>query len=179
MSVRYWRRGGSIKQLGSVEESFVSRLRPGDHFILGGKLLEFVKVHEMIAYVRKAQGKKGYVPRWNGGRLPLSTELADAMLALLEQARQGIQQGVEMHFIDPLMRIQQTISALPSAQKLLIETWQSREGCHAFIYPFAGRSAHMGLASLIDWRLATQSENTLTVSVNDYGFELLSFKPID
>ncbi|MBC8057305.1 MAG: DNA ligase-associated DEXH box helicase, partial [Rhizobiales bacterium] len=48
-----------------------------------------------------------------------------------------------------------------------------------FIYPFAGRNAHIGLGSLLAWRLARDAPNTFSISINDYGFELLSAEPID
>ncbi len=45
MSVQYLR-GAKI---GSVEESFVARMKPGDCFLFGGRLLELVRIHEMTA----------------------------------------------------------------------------------------------------------------------------------
>ena len=71
------------------------------------------------------------------------------------------------------------LSKLPTPTSLLIEQFHSREGQHLFIYPFAGRNAHIGLASLLAWRLARQAPNTFSLSVNDYGLELLSALPID
>jgi ATP-dependent helicase Lhr and Lhr-like helicase len=38
---------------------------------------------------------------------------------------------------------------------------------------------HLGLASLIAWRLAQQRPNTFSMSVNDHGFELLAAEPVD
>jgi ATP-dependent Lhr-like helicase len=55
----------------------------------------------------------------------------------------------------------------------------SREGTHLFLYPFAGRHAHLGLANLIAWRVAQHAPNTFSIAVNDYGFELLSATAID
>jgi ATP-dependent Lhr-like helicase len=55
----------------------------------------------------------------------------------------------------------------------------SREGTHLFLYPFAGRHAHLGLANLIAWRVAQRAPNTFSIAVNDYGFELLSATDID
>ena len=72
-----------------------------------------------------------------------------------------------------------TWSALPSPDTLLAETMHSREGTHLFLYPFAGRHAHLGLASLIAWRVAQRAPNTFSIAVNDYGFELLSATDID
>jgi ATP-dependent Lhr-like helicase len=62
---------------------------------------------------------------------------------------------------------------------LLLETLQSREGTHLFLFPFAGRNAHIGLGSLLAWRMAKNAPNTFSISINDYGLELLSAKPVD
>ena len=51
---------------------------------------------------------------------------------------------------------------------------KSREGWHLFLYPFAGRDIHLGLTSLIAWRAARERQGVFSLSVNDYGFEILS-----
>ena len=179
MVVKFWSKGASGKSLGSVEENFIARLKPGDHFLFGGRLLELVRVHEMTAFVRKATSKKAAVPRWNGGRLPLSTELANAMVARMDAAAHGHFDGPEMQMIKPLLTVQSDWSALPTNTNLLAESMQSREGWHLFLYPYAGRSVHLGLASLIAWRAGKHQPNTFSIAVNDYGLELLSATPVD
>jgi ATP-dependent helicase Lhr and Lhr-like helicase len=169
-------KGGKI---GTVEESFISRLKKGDHFLFGGRLLEFVRVHEMTAYVKRATGNRGAVPRWQGGKMPLSSELAHAMLDCMQDASNGILNEPEMQAIAPLLAIQQRWSALPAADKLVVEFTHSREGQHAFMYPFAGRSVHIGLAALLAYRIARQQAATFSIAVNDYGFELLSPSEVD
>jgi ATP-dependent Lhr-like helicase len=57
--------------------------------------------------------------------------------------------------------------------------FQSREGWHLFLYPFAGRHVHLGLASLLAWRAAREQPARSRIAINDYGFELLSAKPFD
>jgi ATP-dependent helicase Lhr and Lhr-like helicase len=179
MVVKFWSKGASGKSLGSVEENFIARLKPGDHFLFGGRLLELVRVHEMTAFVSKATGKKAAVPRWNGGRLPLSTELAKAMVARMDAAAHGHFDGPEMQMIKPLLQVQSSWSALPTNINLLAESMHSREGWHLFLYPYAGRSVHLGLASLLAWRAGKHQPNTFSIAVNDYGLELLSATPVD
>jgi ATP-dependent Lhr-like helicase len=174
MTVKYLS-GGTI---GTVEESFVSRLRRGDCFLFAGRLLELLRVHEMTAYVKRATGRRAAVPRWSGGRMPLSSEMADAVLARLEQAGQGVFDGPEMRLAEPLLRVQQAWSKLPDPHTLLVERLRSREGWHLFVYPFAGRHVHLGLASLLAWRLARRAPATFSVAVNDYGLELLAPEPV-
>jgi ATP-dependent Lhr-like helicase len=58
--------------LGSIEEYFISRLKIGDTFWFAGRSLELVKIKDMTAFVRKSPKKKGIIPSWMGGRMPLS-----------------------------------------------------------------------------------------------------------
>ena len=169
MAVRY-QAGGYI---GSVEESFIARLRPGDAFLFAGRSLELVRVRDLTAEVKRAAAKRPAIPRWQGGRLPLSTTLARRVLGLLAEAAEGRLDEPEMTALGPLLQIQSRWSALPRPGELLIERTRSREGEHLFVYPFAGRLAHEGLATLTAWRLGQHGPATFSLSVNDYGFELL------
>ncbi len=161
-------------RLGTIEESFVARLKPGDCFTFAGRVLELVKVHDMDVYVRVGSRKTGVVPRWMGGRMPLSTELSAALRIKLDEAARGEFIGLEMQAVAPLLEVQRRWSRIPARDELLIERWRSREGHHLFIYPFAGRLVHEGLAALWAWRLAQRLPNSFSMSVNDYGVELLS-----
>lgn len=164
-------RGGS---LGTVEESFIARLNPGDVFLFSGRALELIKVRDLVAYVRPASTRRHSVPRWYGGRLPLSSELADTVLEILEEVDEGIYLDPEVEAVRPVLEVQREQSALPGRHHLLIERCRSREGHHLFIYPFAGRLAHEGLAALLAWRIGQLQPATFSLSVNDYGLELLT-----
>ncbi|HWT68906.1 MAG TPA: ligase-associated DNA damage response DEXH box helicase [Pseudomonas sp.] len=179
IQLKFWSKGGGGKQLGSVEEGFIARLKPGDGFLFAGRLLELVRVENMTAYVKRSTVKKAAVPRWNGGRMPLSSELANAVVARFSAAAQGQFDGPEMQTLRPLLEVQQQWSGLPTENSLLAETLKSREGWHLFLYPFAGRQVHLGLASLLAWRVSQRQPLTFSIAVNDYGLELLSATPVD
>ncbi len=170
---------GSGKSLGSVEESFVTRLRPGDKFLFAGHCLKLERLRDLVATVRVVPGRPSGTPRWMGGKMPLSTHLADALRARLDDAAAGKFEGPEMKRLQPILEIQAVISRIPRRNELLIEEHQSREGYHAFIYPFAGRLAHDGLAALFALRLGRLSPNTFTLAANDYGIEILGTNPLD
>ncbi|MEY4428342.1 MAG: hypothetical protein RLZZ182_1031, partial [Pseudomonadota bacterium] len=126
-------------RLGTVEEGFIARLRKGDCFVFAGRTLEFVRVQDMTAYVRRSEGRKPTVPRWQGGSMPLSSEMADAVLALLDDAAAGqAWHEPEMQAARPMLEAQARLSHLPGSQRLLVEQYQSREGHHLCLYPFAG-----------------------------------------
>ncbi|AVP56450.1 ligase-associated DNA damage response DEXH box helicase [Pulveribacter suum] len=161
-------------RLGSMEESFLSRLSPGDCFVFAGQVLELVRIEQMTAYVRRAPRTRATVPRWAGSRMPLSTVLADFVVRELAQAAGGRYASPELRAVRGLLQLQQRWSQLPTPATLLAETLHTREGWHLFLYPFAGRHAHMGLASLLAWRAAQHEAGTFSIAVNDYGLELVS-----
>jgi len=167
--------------IGHVEETFASRLKPGDSFLFAGRLLRLVRVRDMVAWVRRATQPSGPTPRWAGGRMSLSTELADTVLRLIEQAGAGDSPVVEINAVRPLLELQARWSSLPRRDLLVAERTRTREGWHLFVYPFAGRSAHQGMATLLAWRLAAGSPATYALAWNDYGFELTSAEacPVD
>ena len=160
--------------LGSVEESFVARLKPGDRFVFAGTPLEFVRVRDMKAWVRRAPNGKGAVPRWAGSRLPMSGQLAELLRARFGEAGRGVVRGPEMAALQPLFAVQRKWSYIPAPDELLIEQVKSREGWHLFVYPFEGRLVHEGLSALCAYRLARHAPITFSMASNDYGFELVS-----
>ena len=164
VNIKFLRGGG----LGSVEENFVGRLRRGDRFQFAGRLLELVRLEDMTAYVRLAKSGDGAVPKWMGGRMPLSSELGREVEAVFG----GDHDEQELRAIAPLLILQAKLSALPATGTLLAENVRTRDGQHLFLYPFAGRQVHEGLASLLSLRWGRVQANTFSFAANDYGLVL-------
>lgn len=157
----------SGRTLGTVEEGFASRLKPGKHFIFGGRRLELVRFHKLTATVKAATGKnRGEVAIWGGSKMPLSTELSHAVARALHAPALS----PEMKAVAPILNIQRAWSALPSDQELLVEFTRTREGEHLFIYAFAGRLVNEGLGALAAFRLSRDTGESINVTQNDYGF---------
>jgi len=179
-----WLRGG---RLGTVEESFASRLHPGDRFLFAGRPLTLFQFDGVTAWVKRARGGAALqVPRWNGGRMPLSTLLSVALLDLMQSVAERLTAprvrpapGLlpEVRAVLPLLQTQSQWSQLPTGDGLLIERVQSRDGHHVFLFPFAGRLVHEGLAAVVAWRLAQRKPSTFTMSATDWGFELAGREP--
>lgn len=164
VQVKFLRGGG----LGSVEESFVGRLRRGDRFQFAGRLLELVRLEDMTAYVRLARSGEGAVPKWMGGRMAMSGELGREVECVFA----GDRAAPETRAIARLLDLQAKLSALPGPGRLLVESIRARRGRHLFVYPFAGRLVHEGLAALLSLRWGRIAANSFTFSVNDYGLLL-------
>jgi ATP-dependent Lhr-like helicase len=114
-----------------------------------------------------------------GGRSPLSTHLAEAVRGRLDEAKGGRFADGEMRLVEDLLRLQAEWSIIPARDELLIEQTSYRGGHHAFLFTLAGRLANEGLSSLIGHRLTRDRSCTVSMTANDYGFELLSNDPFE
>lgn len=168
----------SGKYLGMIEEYFIAALNPGDVFWFAGRALELVRVKENEAHVRKTKRKSGRVPSWQGGRMPLSSQLSEMIRFKIDEAAKNKESDAEMRFIKPLMEFQRTRSHLPAKDEFLVEYFHTSEGYHVVMYPFEGRNVHEGMAALVAYRIAQIQPITFSIAMNDYGFELLSDQEI-
>ncbi len=64
------------KWVGNIEEEFLTKLKPGDIFTLGGRLYKFEYAKAMKCYVTEAKTNAPTIPPWFSEQLPLSYELA-------------------------------------------------------------------------------------------------------
>ncbi|KAG1078374.1 hypothetical protein G6F40_016733 [Rhizopus arrhizus] len=90
--------------------------------------------------------------------MPLSTQLAREGESLF--AHPG--KRPEMRAMEPLLRIQLEASALPDRGRLLAERIGTRRGMPLFLFPFAGRAVHEGMAAMIAlrWRATCAMAST-------------------
>lgn len=169
IQLRY--RSGRV--IGTIEESFIAKLQPGQKFLFAGKALELVELKNLDAYVKTARGQVTFTPRWAGGRLPLSDTLSFAVRRALDEASRGIFEGPEMERTRELLDTQARHSHVPRANEVLFEICRTAEGQHLFVFPFEGRAVHEGLAAVLALRLGRAAPGTFSIAVNDYGLELL------
>ncbi len=163
--------------IGVIEESFISRLEPGDVFTLAGKNLEFIMIKDMTALARKSNAKKSIIPSWEGGRMPLSSNLGKMLRRKFNEALTN-SKDVEIIALQPLFDLQEQLSHVPRENELLIEQIETKDGFHLFVYPFEGRLVHEAMAAILAYRISQITPITFSFAMNDYGFELLSDQPI-
>jgi len=170
--------------VGVIEEYFISRLDPGTVFTLAGRNLELVQIKDMTVLVRKSNSKKTIVPSWQGGRMPLSSNLSALLRRKIDEAGSSlsIQSGQslepELTALLPLFQLQQLLSHVPKQNEMLVEHIETKDGYHLFVYPFEGRLVHEAMSALLAFRISQLHPITFSIAMNDYGFELLSDQPI-
>lgn len=171
------------RSLGHVEDSFVGRLREGQHFTFAGQVLRFVGVQADVALVRRGSKKTNLTPIWGGTRLPISESLSRAVRKSLEDSAHAVETGDadglpnELEAFLPVVASQSRRSIVPAADEVLFEMYSGRDGHRLFAYPFEGRLVHSGISALLSLRLGRITPATFTTTFNDYGFELLCPEP--
>ncbi len=164
-------------KIGSVDESFISKLKKGDVFQFAGKRLEFVMLKDMTAYAKASKRPTNVIPSWGGNKFPISETLSQALREVLNDSDDMTNNSETRKALRPLLTAQKEDSILPGAETLLFEQWTSKEGEHLFVYPFEGGLVHEGLAQLWGLRFIGRDPSTFSFSVNDYGFEIMA--PLD
>ncbi len=162
------------KRLGMVEEYFVAKLTIGDAFWFNGQNLVLHKIKDMEVLVRKGNGKKGITPSWMGGTMPLSNCLSAGIKEQLHCYAINTIEQEELHVLSPVLDTQQHRSHVPKLDEFLIEYLETEEGHHYFFYPIEGRFVHEGMAAIISYRIGRTVQVSFSISINNYGFELLS-----
>jgi ATP-dependent Lhr-like helicase len=183
------------RNLGEVEEWFIKGLRPGDVFILNGRNVRLVETRLLTAKVVEAKSALPTVPRWGANKIPLGSGLAAEVVRLrtevarrLAAADGAAPEAAEAWLISEYdisrsnaaaivkhFRLQALVSRVPTADHVLVESFQERDLRHYFFHSLIGRSANDALARIIAWRVQQSKGGNALVTIDDYGF-LLSLR---
>jgi len=126
-----------ITPLGEVEEAFAATLTPGDTFLIGGQVVRFEGLRELVVEVSKRASKEPKIAVFGGTKFATSTQLSERILHKFET---GDFRGLPDYTTDWL-ELQKTMSVLPQRQSLLIETFPRHDRHHLCVFGFAGRNA--------------------------------------
>jgi ATP-dependent Lhr-like helicase len=160
--------------LGEVEESFIQGLVSGDTFVFAGRLLRFEGVKELVAQCSPATGGDPKVPAYGGGRLPLSTFLADRVRGILQDPSRHPRLPAEVR---QWLDIQKWRSGLPRADKLLVEGFPRGSKQFVVAYCFEGRNAHQTLGMLLTRRMERMGLKPLGFVATDYVLGIWGLRP--
>jgi ATP-dependent Lhr-like helicase len=161
--------------LGEVEEYFALGLEEGDTFIFSGQMLRFVGIREMTVEAVRAGGDAPQVPAYVGGRLPLTTHLAERVRAILARpARWDELPDQVREWLD----IQLWRSCLPEPDWLLVESFPRGRKQFMVAYCFEGRNAHQTLGMLLTRRMERAGLAPMGFVATDYVIAVWSMKPV-
>ena len=160
--------------LGEIEEYFVQGLRPGDTFMFAGRLLTFQGIRERFVEATPGGSGEPAVPVYGGGRLPLTTQLASRVRAMLEDPHAW---ATLPGPVEEWLEMQRWRSVLPRADTLLVEAFPRNDREFLVAYTFEGRNAHQTLGMLLTRRMERMGLGPLGFVATDYVIAVWSVKP--
>ncbi|WP_171209502.1 MULTISPECIES: ligase-associated DNA damage response DEXH box helicase [unclassified Ruegeria] len=156
-------RGG--KPLGEVEEAFAASLTPGDTFLIGGQIVRYEGLREMVVEVSRRADRKPKIATFSGTKFATSTQLSDRILRMFAQPDWP---QLPKHTAEWLA-LQRQMSRLPQRERLLIESFPNDGREHLCVYGFAGRNAQQTLGLLLTKRMEETGLAPLGFVATDYA----------
>lgn len=168
-------RVGRGRALGEVEEYFALGLTPGDTFLFAGQMLRFERIREMAVEASRGGGDQPKIPAYAGGRMPLTTHLADRVRAMLACPASWDALPAPVH---EWLDLQRGRSVLPGPDDLLVETFPRGRLHYLVAYCFEGRNAHQTLGMLLTRRMERAGLKPLGFVATDYVVGTWSLEPV-
>ncbi len=156
-------RGG--KPLGEVEEAFAASLTPGDTFLIGGQIVRYEGLREMVVEVTRRADKKPKIATFSGTKFATSTQLSDRILRMFAQPDWPQLPEHTGEWLD----LQRRMSRLPGRDRLLIESFPNDGRENLCVYGFAGRNAQQTLGLLLTKRMEETGLAPLGFVATDYA----------
>ena len=187
--------------IGSIEEEFLFRLKPGDLFVLGGKVYRFEYSKGMNAYVTPAFSELPTIPPWFSEQLPLSFELAlkigefrRKMSIALAKARVKSVKDIDKLLKDEEIKnlldlpisedakkailqyfVEQYLYAeIPNDKFILIEKTSFNKKNFIVFHSLYGRRVNDTLSRVFAILLGQAVEEDIGVMISDNGFALIT-----
>jgi ATP-dependent Lhr-like helicase len=183
---------GNRRALGSVEESFLASLMPGEGFVIGGRSVRVKMIHQDTALVEPATGERVQTPRWMGGKMQLSARLAEEELRLRRALREAWTKGGrgkvisvlsgDWHLPEPAAKriadyvtVQYQAAPVPVDIPVQLERIpHGRRGLLLLFHSVAGRDVNRSLAWVVGHRFARAQTDApgVAANFNDHAFAL-------
>ena len=186
------------RYVGNIEEEFLERLMPGDRFILGGKVYEYISSRGVRAYVKPAFDLKPTVPSWFSEMLPLSFDLAmeigkfreemfkmfrkkvgkkRILKYIMENCRTDLRaaNAIYQYFKEEYLYLKSLrVKDFPCYRNLFIEHYVDPGGRYYLIFhALYGRRTNDALSRAYAWIIGEKVKRNIGISVTDHGFALI------
>ncbi len=186
------------RYVGDLEEEFVEYLAPGDLFVLGGRVFEYITSFGSKVLVKPADGARPTVPSWFSEMLPLSFDSAlevgrfrrilGELLATKDREeviRYLINEyNLEKHAAENIyeyFREQHLFTGglIPSDKLIVIEIYDEIERRNIIVHSLFGRRVNAALSRAYAYILSREAGINVRITINDNGFMLILPEYID
>jgi len=184
--------------IGTIEEAFLEKLRPGDAFVLGGQVYQFKFARGMVAQVSASSNRPPNVPAWFSEMLPLSFDLALEIgrfrKLLNEKFCSGKSKEEIIDFINDYVYVdknaaesiynyffeQFNYAEIPSNSRIIVEHYTNEQGIkHTIFHTLYGRRVNDCLSRAIAFAISRTQHRDVEIGINDNGFYVASEKTVN
>lgn len=165
---------GNFKPLGEVEEAFAATLTVGDTFLIGGQIVRYEGLRELTVQVTRRADKPPKIATFAGTKFATSTQLSERILRMFAQPDWP---NLPTHTAEWLT-LQRTVSQLPQADRILVESYAYNDRHYTCFYGFAGRNAQQTLGLLLTQRMEEMGLAPLGFVATDYATLVWGLEPV-
>lgn len=184
--------------IGTIDEGFLERLKPGDIFVLGGSIYEFRHAKGMVVQVRACASRPPTVPSWFSEQLPLSFDLAMQIgnfRGIMEEKLEAKMSKTDLlDFIHAYLHVDEKAAkaiyqymkeqydfakVLPTNKRILIEHYHSDTEKKIVFHTLYGRRVNDCLSRAIAFSISLTQKRDVEVGINDNGFYISFAKPVN
>tara|TARA_B100002003_G_scaffold241302_1_gene262833 strand:- start:2498 stop:4114 length:1617 start_codon:yes stop_codon:yes gene_type:complete len=182
--------------IGTIDEGFLEKLKPGDVFVLGGQVYMFKFARGMVAQVSSSVNRPPTVPRWFSESLPLSFDLSMAIgkfRRLMDERFTKKKSKKEiLEFINKYLYVdkngakaiydyfyeQFNFAKIPSDKKIIVEQYDDGKQIYYIFHALFGRRVNDCLSRAVAFAIARSQHKDVEIGINDNGFYVTSPKRI-
>ncbi|MBT5343249.1 ATP-dependent helicase, partial [Candidatus Woesearchaeota archaeon] len=180
--------------VGTIDEGFLERLRPGDVFVLGGSVYMFKFSRGMTVQVSTSVSRPPTVPSWFSEMLPLSFDLAMEINKFRHLMDDKFIHKVSkkdiLKFINEYLYVdgkaanaiyqffyeQYHFSEIPSHRKIVIEKYSDRGMNYVIFNTLFGRRVNDCLSRALGFAIGRSQHRDVEIGITDNGFYMASEK---
>jgi len=183
--------------VGTIEEVFLEKLRPGDIFVLGGQVYEFKFSRGMVAQVNASTNRPPTVPSWFSEMLPLSFDLALDIgrfrRLMNERFCAGKSKEEILDFINSFLYVDENaaesvynyfyeqfnFATIPSNTRIIVEHYSDNSKKYVVFHSLYGRRVNDCLSRAVGFAIARTQHKDVEMGINDNGFYIASEKLVN
>ena len=180
--------------VGTIDEGFLERLRPGDVFVLGGSVYMFKFSRGMTVQVSTSVSRPPTVPSWFSEMLPLSFDLSMEINKFRHLMDDKFIHKVSkkdiLKFINEYLYVdgkaanaiyqffyeQYHFSEIPSHKKIVIEKYSDRGMNYVIFNTLFGRRVNDCLSRALGFAIGRSQHRDVEIGITDNGFYMASEK---
>ncbi|MBL7054570.1 ATP-dependent helicase [Candidatus Woesearchaeota archaeon] len=183
--------------VGTIEEAFLEKLKPGDVFVLGGQVYQFKFSRGMVAQVNASTNRPPTVPSWFSEMLPLSFDLALEIgrfrRLMNERFCSGESKEEILKFISKFLYVddnaansiynyfyeQFNFATIPSNTRIIVEQYSDNNRRYAIFHSLFGRRVNDCLSRAVAFAISRTQHRDVEIGINDNGFYIASEKVVN